>query len=373
MANLHQILDSLIDQGFNISESGRGELTIAFLSLRIAIKSWFSTYRSFVLNINWVDPSPEFKKIISETEIYNQKLRSHSTSYFEAYSEIIIHFHHFVELVLKDILRQEHELFVSDASKKPIILHKLLKGEKISDDEIAQLKSIEFSETKFRIEEILKENRIDTKKFGFILDNIFVLECLNRLRNRLLHRGTFVLPYNELDQLVGAYILPFISQLVSLPEYNKFDSLWKYQELKCGIDPITIIIQSFFSEKYDLRKIAFLKELGRAAYMKPIEKKIPIFVRDDRQRAERIAALEREKRIDEIYDVKTCPVCGCNSLMVYYDIDSESSDPEDPGMVWLEAHSVQCLCCTFEINDDLKNPSTYKFPIEDYWFKEEIR
>jgi len=78
---------------------------------------------------------------------------------------------------------------------------------------------------------------------------------------------------------------------------------------------------------------------------------------DSIHQAEQLALAEKATGAE----VRTYPVCGVKSLVINY----EEMDPSDVGY----AH---CLCCTFDVNSELKNPSTHKIPIDDFWSEEKI-
>lgn len=200
------------------------------------------------------------------------------------------------------------------------------------------------------------------------------LNNLNVLRNRLWHRGVFILRYPALDELVGKFVLPFVRGIINLEEYSELERFWKYRNLHCGIDPIEEIIREFEGNNFDIGKVAFLKELGRAAYENPIvnDPNFDFLNRQHRERAERIASAELGG--PNISDVLSCPVCGIESLVVYDDVETEGEDPLTG--TYLRAFrytwQVKCMCCTFEINNHLKNPSEYGFAVEDYWHGEQL-
>ncbi len=171
MIKLEEQLNAITNQGFCIDEAGRNDLTIAFLSLRSALKAWFATYSDISRGIRWIEPDPEIAKITGEQDLRMQQMRIHTSSgYLELYVESIVHFHHFIELILKDILRQENELMAVDASRRPVLMHKLLKGEEISPEDYENLFSIEFRDASIRVTELLKAERLDKAKYGFILE-----------------------------------------------------------------------------------------------------------------------------------------------------------------------------------------------------------
>ena len=201
----------------------------------------------------------------------NTTVFHHTDAYIENFTEAILHIQHFIELVCKDFLREEHPLLAVDASKKPIIMHKLLKEEKVELGDQEGLKSLEFSESFDRLIKLIKNDRIDSEKLDFLMESSEALKCLNTLRNRILHRGTFVLRYPSMDKFIGKHILPVIQQITGLPEFSSHSNLWRHKALQCDIEPIKELITENKVTAPDFRKIALLKEVGRAAYSNPIQ------------------------------------------------------------------------------------------------------
>lgn len=357
--------------GFIIPDRGGRLIDLSLLSLKIALKAYFSTYNNMNYRLHIFDGKGDLK----QSEIDSQ----HTHSYFEACSESIVHFQHFTELFIKEALRKEHPLLVNEASSKPLMLYKLLKRQPITSSEQETINTIEFSDAFTRFICLLKEGKIKDTKLQSVRNYEEPLRKLNILRNRMWHRGTFVLRYPALDEYIGKYILPFVNEIFVIRRYSHLVDLWKYGLLNCGIDPITEIINIFQKGKYDIGKIALLKAMGRAAYANPMTRGafFKYFNKDIRVRAERIA--EGEVKGSYVEKVSTCPVCGVESLVIYNETCSNADDLgedevlEEPYKVWQYTWQVKCMCCTFEIHDDVGNPSTYGLPIEDYWHSTQIR
>ncbi|WP_394897805.1 hypothetical protein [Clostridium butyricum] len=360
-------IKKIVEEGFFLNEQ-EGRLSgLAMLSLKIALKSYFSTYESMKYFLHYFESEHVSEEIINTI---------HSEEYCEQSSEAIIHFHHFFELVCKEILRSEDPLLAVDASNKHVIFHKLLKKEEVTEKEQEGLKSIEFSVTIERLCELIKKRNMGSGSLDFFVNSKDILKELNILRNRLLHRGVYILRYPAFDNLVGKFLLPLVNDILNLPEYKDLTHLWKYKSLNCGVDPIDEIVSDFKTNKYDITKIAFLKELGRSAYNNQImlqDKSIFKFID-----AEKISRFEKmaQTQINEanINSITDCPVCGLNTLIVYDDIEADDYD-EETGIystAWRYTWQVKCISCTFEVNHHLKNPSEYGFDIPDYWDGEKL-
>lgn len=331
-------INEIVKKGFYLNNERQRLSSLAALSLKIALKSYFSTYQSMKYFLHIFDSEGVSEEVINE---------SHSEEYCEQSSETIIHFHHFFELVCKEILRSENPLLAVDASNKHEIFDKLLKGERVTEKDKEGLKSIEFSITIERLCELIKKRNMGSGSLDFFIPSKNLLKELNILRNRLLHRGVYILSYPAFDNLVGKFLLPLVKNILNLPQYKDLTDLWKYKSLSCGIDPIDEIVSDFNTDKYDITKIAFLKELGRSAYNNQIiqaNKGILKFFSDEKiKRFEKMARTQ----IDEpnISHITKCPVCGLNTLIVYDDIETDDYDEETGtyAKAWRYTWQVECI------------------------------
>jgi hypothetical protein len=259
----------------------------------------------------------------------------------------------------------------------------MLMKQSIDPREEEAFRSIKFSDSVERIVELVKERRIqDYRKLRFVLNAKQFLERLNSLRNRILHRGTYVLRYETLDDLVGQHVLPFVETAMRLPIYTSADNKWRYPKLHCRTDPIRKIIAEARQQTPSRQRIALLKELGRAAYASPLPRGA---FRRQRQGTRVMEYAEVEaKRIAKskakeagVVEVKVCPVCGVKSLLVYGDIRSEEGyDPRQDVMVVFReeffTYEVRCLCCSFQIEDELEADAFSGLPIRPYWRVEQL-
>lgn len=367
----------ITQQGFKVGGDGTSNINLALISLRLALKAYFSTYKSFSYRIRTLDA----QRASTEEEI----IHSHRSAYCEAYTECIVHFQHFAELSCKGFLRSDHQLLADSVIREPQLLHKLVHKKKLSVEEEQKLFSAEFSESLSRLRDLVKSGQLKgSGKLSFILDHYDALVQLNSLRNRVWHRGLYVLKYPALDELVGRYLLPYVVATLKHPMFKGEEINWKYKPLACGVDPITAIIKHFTTETYDIGKVAFLKELGRSAYVnrltpvvkkktkeKPLKKFTFQLISDSRQkaRAERIAESEAALDYNHVTD---CPTCGAKSLVVHeetdYDYDEETDDLTNYRRY---THEVHCESCTFTLEDAVKNASDYKIRgIKDFFVSE---
>ncbi|PDW05107.1 hypothetical protein [Candidatus Viridilinea mediisalina] len=358
-------VNQLTDDGFSFAQPGSDITELALLSLKIALESYFFTYSSVKFTISQLENPVDLDQ--------DQIDRLHNSKYRQLYAETIVHFQHFAELASKDLLRSEHALLIVEATNFPVILHKLLKGEEITPSEWENLKSVEFSETLDRIRKLNADARLPPT-FSLFAQYDHSLKRLNNLRNRIWHRGTYVLRYKALDRFITGCILPFIVDVTNLPNYASRTNLWKYKALSCGIDPLTELIAHTQNGDYTLGKVAFLKELARAAYRNPIR---PVPERGfgrsaivegnslAKQRARKDA--EAIARQGDAHALRPCPVCGVESLVLYSEVEIEG-DSMAPEAIWSFTNAAVCTCCSFSVDNAIQNPRAYGFDIDDYWF-----
>jgi hypothetical protein len=359
-------LKTIINDGFNFDTKGSESVDLALISLRTALYAYFSTYQTFHRRLH----------IFSGSSSQEELDFNHSNDYCERCMDCIVHFQHFAELVCKSFLRRDHPLLSDIASGNPNIVHKLLHGDRLSTEEEAGVQSVEFSVALERLAKLIKSEQLrDFADAAFIVNYKETLEQLNKLRNRVWHRGLYVLRYQALDKFVGQHILPFVKEVLSHPNYVSSRHVALYGPLSCSIDPIDEIIRHFVNEPYNIKKVAFLKELGRAAYDNPLALRgkpsdamksfLPSFFEPDRRRAEKIAKTLAQGG-DEI---DTCPVCGIRSLIILEDMESYTEEDGETEQVYTYTHTADCANCGFQINaQDTLNASDYGFPgIRDYW------
>jgi hypothetical protein len=195
-----------------------------------------------------------------------------------------------------------------------------------------------------------------------------------------MHRGIYILRYPSLDQIFGRFALSFLLEFSKLPLFLGTERYWKYTFLKCKVDPILSITEEFQKSenlKYNYKKVALLKEMGRAAYQQPISEMPPTLnlLGSRKYSPPRInkdivnqAKIIAKREAMNATDLLNCPVCGEDTLVRYYDFDQnlyeEESEIDDvKEFLWC----VYCHCCSFQINKLLTDISKMDLPIEDYW------
>lgn len=351
-------IKNLCGDGFTIPDLGRDMDSIAFLSLKAALKSYFSTYKAMAYY---------------GSQLFENKLENYtySSEYTEQYTETIIHFQHFFELICKDILREENELLVLNIDNNHEVLFKLVKGEEVQSEELVNIKTIEFDRTFNRLCNLLTKGKLNSK-YSFFNDKNTkeALKELNIMRNRVWHRGIYVMKYKDLDLFIGKYILPIVKEIISLQKYSKLNRLWKYRQKELKIDPLDEIVNTCSKENPSIDHVAFLKELGRAAYHNPHSHGFGFMKEEIANRAIRIAINEIPYEDKESYLIE-CPVCSTKSLVKYLESDVEIDGNGQCPSYWTWVNNIKCYCCSFELRySGLKNPSEYGYDLPDFWYEE---
>lgn len=351
-------IETLSKDGFFLNETNSVYSNIAFLSLRSSLISFFQTST----NLNELLSNSKLDKL-SQTEINKE----HGIKYAGNACDAISHFHHFTELILKDILRSANTLLAVDASDNPTLLHKLANKESISDSEIESLRQIEFKTALDRVVVLTKASILDNS-YDFIVKSKQWLEKINSLRNRISHRGAFVLRYNALNELFGKYILPFVIKVTSLPQYNSI-MMWKLNMCNDDIHPIEDIINEYTKKNIDQYKIQLLKLLANSSYNNPIystySNMFSFINKDKIDNAELIA--EQYAKKEWYYSKHICPVCGIKALVPEFDSYEEFYDEGKIINCEDYVYQVKCHCCSFELERYIIHRlSTLGVQIEDY-------
>lgn len=351
---------------FKLDPSKHQVPNFALISLRKALISYYSTYQPL---------KHEFKRLTRPVSVpfKKEQLNIYYTSieYLENYTETIVHFHHFIELVCKDILRSKHPLLVVNTQNKHKLLFQLIENPNdVNNEEIENLNTIDFKSMVDRIIALLSINGLDVK-YSMIKEYADDISQLTIFRNEITHKGVSVLKYSSLDIFIGKYILPLVEKLMDLPEYIDYKYIIKPLNISSSICPVDGIINECKNKdgNFNFEKIAILKELGRASFLNPITDMNGMDKRDESEsKNNRIRAFKAAEFELELYSVeasivegvKSCPVCGLQSLVTYLD----SIDPDDSSY----NYNIMCHCCSFELQYEVGNPKDYGLPINDIYF-----
>jgi len=348
-------IERIVANGFFVDEKTRIK-HVAALSLRTALKAYAATYSTMRLHISQLDDEidPDVTDMI------------HNLAYCETAVETIIHFQHFAELVCKDILSNIHPLMADETSRNAVVLYKLLKNEKLSEQEDSQVRLIEFTDALDRVVQLNRQSLTVDPAAELFAKGASWLRQVNKLRNRSWHRGRFILHCDALDTLMGCYILPFIQSLLEVEPYNRMVRQARYKVLSSGIDPFQEIIKRYQMPSVDKGAIAFLKEMARAAYESPLStgKYAKMFNEEPQAKAE-VLTRSQER---EAAGIRKCSVCGLQTLLLFDDVAEFDGVAEAAPEYTRYTYAAKCMCCGFYVTSHLKNPRDYGLELEDYWF-----
>lgn len=353
MANNNQTqrqnLSDLLNNGLYIEQATNGKYkSMAFFSLVNALKTYFKTA---------YDLTDIIKKEGSSTQDQLDKETIYS-GYATDVCDTILHLQHFIELYLKEVLLSVSPLLVYDIKKEYEIQLKLIQNQTIQNRDLEKIYYIECGEAIDKLKKIINEPAFVHYKF---LGNHFdFFTQINKLRNRIAHRGVFVLKYEYLDVLFGKYVFPFISDLKqSDPDYTYI--LKKDFELKLNVNPFDELIQEYKKINPNKYKVYVLKMIAHAAY----NNKIPSD--ESTQYGKIMSSFYKEKRKNEeykanaiynsndlnhqIHKLVNCPVCGCKTLFVYYDYCDEEDNNGQTTKYYNWINAILCHQCGFQLQE----------------------
>lgn len=353
-------ISDIVTDGFSLRDISPEQSNLAAQSLKSAFLSYFRT------------SDIQYRLLSEEHRISGMAQSEIDELYTGNYAldacDSITHFQHFLELFLKDILVEDSPLLVVDAKDKHEILYNLIHSNTVSESDYETLKFIEFSDAEKRVKALL--GNFDPK-YSFLSSYYNMMERINTLRNRIAHRGAFILRPDALDELFGGYILPFIKDLEDNVE--KFRSTLKigFNLHTPSIDPFTLIRQEYASgHSVNKKKILVLKLIGLSAYQNDIPYIQPSSnpsdpfdsqfwiqsLYEDKKRKIEKSAFETANwgRIEK------CPVCGCESFCLEYD----SYDADDGEIAYV--YDGNCTHCGFKLKDNLLDPSINGLPLQNF-------
>jgi hypothetical protein len=349
-------LDDLIKDGFYVSEATNNRGNIADYSLLGSLRSFFSTSE----DLDWYLSQQDWKSIHDDSkEIL-------VGSYARDACNAITQFQHFFELFLKDILLEQNKLLVYDASQKPDLLLKLIDGERISNTELEKMHLIECRETILRIKAMCKANKL-ASQYLFIANYFDLFEKLNVLRNRIAHRGAFIINPSALNEIFGRYVFPFINELEGINGYENIKS-WAFNLKTQELNPFEAITKEYLNEGVDENKIHLFKLIGAAAYSNKIDfdldQHFSIINDEIRDQAKSSAITLAEQNMTDVVD---CPVCGCKSFVREMDCYVGEDEFGNEAISEPYVFRISCGQCGFHINNWLMNKlKDMDVPMPDY-------
>jgi len=349
-------LDDLIKDGFFVSDVRNNRRNNADFSLLGSLKAYFSTAE----DLDWYMSRKDCNNL-SEQESKELLVGSYARDACNA----ITQFQHFFELFLKDILLEHNKLLVYDASQKPELLIKLIDNENVSDSKLENMHFIECGEAIDRIKALKKAGKLDAK-YQFIAIFFELFEKLNRLRNRIAHRGAFIINPSALDEVFGRYVIPFVNELVGVGGYMHIKS-WTFNLKSQNLNPFDGIAKEYKNTQVNESKIHLYKLIGAAAYKNRIDFELDDIFGDYKEIREK--AEKNAKSLAERYmtDAVECPVCGCKSFV--REMDSYDDEDEYGNIINSEfyVYKISCEQCGFHIEDWLLNKlKDFNIPITDY-------
>lgn len=323
---------------------------LILFSLGAAMKSFFSLHTSYI-NRN-IYQRDYFK------EVYDYEI---SFVYIDLYHRGIIHFQHFFELIIKEIIRNKDENLI------------LVKNRK----------TIGFDRAFEVLEEQNKKGNITGDNITILINAKKELAELNNLRNKILHRGQSVLRFHEYITFIIKYILPIIQPALNALNLVDKEKYWKYKNVLIK-DPIDELILSMKSKKYDYYTfihILLLMKIGDAAYKNPL----PIKPEESNYKDNfyKVALKRYESKLEqyesiagEIYKykyemsdgnkniwLKKCLVCGLNTLIIKIETDFDYNEKREQSLIITEV-LAHCECCSFEIDNAILEPVNFGYNVD---------
>lgn len=354
-------LDNLFKNGYFIKDiSNSNDTNIASLSLLSAFRSYFHT-------------SQDLTNIIRRSDfgLFQQDEVDKACGYTYAADacDAITHFQHFLELYIKDILLNENLLLVYDASRKPELLWEMVHGQPISDERLEGVSFIEFSEAIERINKYV--DKLDPK-YSFLKDHIGLMTRINTLRNRIAHRGAFIIRPEALDELFCQHIIPLV-ELINVNDSNYTNVLYNRLYLHSNINIWKELVDEYNKDTINQKKVYLLKLIAVCAYNNDIPyfsaltKNTDIFdcnsflnnlYEEKKELIAKHALVEAEHRFGR---VEKCPVCGCKSFVLEYDTDEDNN-----GKPRSFVYDANCHHCGFHLESDLLNPTYHGLSLPNY-------
>ncbi len=177
--------DPILADSFRLSEPSAEITTLALVSLKTALRAYFSTYSS--IRLYW-------SLLTSDDDQYMEELDQvyRRSSYYENYVEAIIHFHHFVELSCLDLLRREHPLLTTSRSNDHVNLWRSVRNTAADWEAVEQRDTINFETALWRLWTLITQVNFGGGSLHFFDEQQrdFLVK-LREQRDHLLHRGTY--------------------------------------------------------------------------------------------------------------------------------------------------------------------------------------
>lgn len=329
-------------------------------SLRIALISYFETYHAcrMSLNIKELD-DPSMREIEDDV--------AHYSLYQQRYFQIIFHFHHFFELLTKDVLRTIDPFYAVKIDTKDLRVLKAIRNGDIVEDTIH---SVEFETAIQRI--ISLRGEVEAPLLTDVYTpsiKQYTLDTLNKLRNRAWHRGLFILRYSELDRFIVQNILPLVAEVLDKSHYKGVGG-WKYkQTTKLPFDPLEQLIIEGQGSNIDYSRVAFYKAVGLACYKdKSLGRLGKVYNRKAYSEEEAVELVKGG--VEGAEEIRECFVCGKQALVLYRNDDYDVDENNNIFKSWWNIYKAECQECSLLLYDDVGNPSVFGINQDDLWLGE---
>lgn len=349
-------IKNIIEQGYFIKDIEKDHSNLAKLSLMESLKLFFKTADDIHLSATRIlDEECNIK--------LEEKRKDYGLNYAVDACYSLIHLQHFIELYIKGVLGNIDKLLVYDLSKNPLLYYKALENrENVLDEELENVYFIEFAEAKKRLENLIKNKVISN--YDFLLNHSSTMDEINRLRNRIAHRGVFVLDYNALDELYGNYVFRFVKDIAH--NDSNYNDIFQYcMTLNNNkIKPFEDIISEYSNQPPNKYKIYVLKMIGYSAYNNSIPSNLPQdqsnnnslfdykpnefynkWLQERRDKASKIAESIVNINDGGYLKISECPVCKCKTL-----IEAEDTAEDDKDIPYSYVYNIECSQCGFKLS-----------------------
>ncbi|MBA4543958.1 hypothetical protein H1164_13800 [Thermoactinomyces daqus] len=353
--------DELERYGMQVPYKDEDKTKSAFVSLKLALKAYFSTDIVHHHDLDGINVDTEHDEYLTTLLRYQ-----------EIYLQTIFHFHHFFELLIKDTLRKVHPLLPVKLSKLDDKNSKKIIEVMNNTRAIFRDETVEFSTALSRLVSLTRTDYNQPLCELFKNDyNHRTLTFLNQCRNRAWHKGTWVLRYTELDKFIGQRVLPLVLEAINNSLYKGFERSWMYEKPIASIDPIQNIIDLTKKDQIDYNQIALNKAIGRACYNIP--KKGRMLFKSYKRSKGVLKAKALIEESGDIYDIRECFVCGYESLILFKEEDWDYDDNGEMIDGWWKILMAECETCKLKIFDRFGEPSVYDSNIPKLWLGGDLK
>lgn len=311
---------------------------MAFGSLRNSFISYFRTAEDMEYYITRL----HHKDTLSDSDVKSL----HNGNYIMDSCDAIMHFQHFIELFLKDILSGISEFLVYDPQKHTDILYKMSQNQALTEEDKSKTFVIECSDAIKRIEYLQKEGKLPAEYSFIDKDTIALMKKVNELRNSIAHRGARILAYEDLDILFAYYLIPLAKHIAKLPEYNEVLT-WGLNINASSINPYDYIEAEYQKSNPDTYKVAILKRLASTAYRNILDKGIfndSVFRQLYKPQIDKVERIAHDAAAYYRAVPEQCPVCGCKTMVL-------EPDSDDDGKEYV--YEARCMKCHFTLDSDM--------------------